>query len=271
MPKISVVMASRNCPEYIEEALESVQKQTFKDFEVIICDESDDTETRKILTAFAKKDKRFKPFFLKNKGLSGSINYGLRKARGEFIARMDSDDICLPRRFEKQVAFLKKNKDISLVGSWAYLIDKDGKRIGKITSPPADDATFRKRMIITGPWVSPTLMFRKAMLKKTGYFDTSFNHAEDYEFVSRALMHVKVANIQEFLLKYRWDFSHNLSFVGGKKTEWNALKVRCRMINRRQVPFWNVIYLVKPAISFLVPTRVKKFILIKGNMAPQHG
>jgi hypothetical protein len=77
--------------------------------------------------------------------------------------------------------------------------------------------------------------------------------------------------MQEFVLKYRWDFSQNLTFTSGKKTEWNALRVRWRMIMRKTVPFWNIIYLVKPSISFLIPTFVKKWIITHSGVVPKHG
>jgi len=270
-PLVSVVVASRNCPQYIGEALESIRSQTLKNFEVLIVDESTDKKTRKIIAQFAKKDKRFKPFYESGIGLSGSINLGLKKSQGEFIARMDADDVCLPERLVKQVAYMRKHPKIDLIGGWAILINSKGKKIGEITTPPPDDATFRRRMIVTGPWVSPTLMFRRKMLRKTGLFDPSFRFAEDYEFVSRALPHIKVANMQEFLLKYRWDFTQNLTFTSGKKTEWNALRVRWRMIKHHTVPAWYVIYLVKPSISYLIPTALKKWIITRSGIVPKHG
>ena len=110
-PAISVLMPSYNVEAYISEAIESVLRQTFADFEFVIMDDGSEDETPKIIQAYAKQDPRIRYFQRTHEGYVAMLRYGLLECRGALIARMDSDDISLPGRLEKQVAFLDSHPD----------------------------------------------------------------------------------------------------------------------------------------------------------------
>ena len=129
---ISVIMPVFNEEKYLERAILSVLYQTFSDFEFIIINDGSQDDTLKIAQEFQKKDKRIKIInHAQNKGLVNSLNDGISIAKGEYIARMDGDDICVFNRFEKQIIFLKNNPEVKLVGSFIDIIDSEDNIIGE--------------------------------------------------------------------------------------------------------------------------------------------
>lgn len=202
MTRISVIMPVYNTKEeYLREAIESILNQTYKDFEFIIVDDGSTTDIKSIVQSY--QDPRIKYHYQENTGIAGALNKGLSLANSEYIARMDSDDISLPERFEKQVNFLDTHPEISVLGSWFEQFPTSI-IIKHKASPKYLD--FYKYCHIG----HPTVMFRKKNFDK---YDLKYNPkylCEDYELWSRAIRYVKFANLQEVLLKYRWHDS-NLS------------------------------------------------------------
>ncbi|MFW6383201.1 MAG: glycosyltransferase family 2 protein, partial [Nanoarchaeota archaeon] len=130
-PKVSVLMPAYNSQDYISDAIESILSQTYTDFEFVIIDDCSTDDTWKIIKKYAKNDKRIKAFKnVKNSGVTVSLNNGLEKCSGDYIARMDSDDVSLPKRLEKQVEVLENGK-ADVVGTNIYFIDEQGKVFGK--------------------------------------------------------------------------------------------------------------------------------------------
>src|SRR3989338_10709157 len=135
--KISVIMSVYNGMPYLPEAVKSILNQTYKNFEFIIIDDASTDQSTKYLRFL--KDKRIKLIKnSKNLGLAASLNKALKFAKGEYIARMDADDISLPKRFEKQVKFFKKHPSVDICGTWVNLIDDVGKIIGEKKYPISD-------------------------------------------------------------------------------------------------------------------------------------
>src|SRR4051812_26679567 len=124
-PTVSVLMAVYNGEQYLREAVNSILSQTFKDFEFIIIDDGSTDRSPELLASYARADSRVKLISRPNKGLTKSLNEGLHAARGEFVARMDGDDISLPERFERQVSYLREHPEVVLVGSRVEFIDPD--------------------------------------------------------------------------------------------------------------------------------------------------
>src|SRR3990172_12530717 len=126
-PVITVLMSAYNAEKYLREAIESILNQTFKDFEFIIINDCSTDKTKKIIEEYANKDARIKLINnATNLGLTKSLNIGLKEARGEYVARLDADDVALPERLEKQYEFMNKNRDITLTGAWAEKIYEEG-------------------------------------------------------------------------------------------------------------------------------------------------
>ena len=195
-PKISVLMPVYNTREdWLKEAVDSILNQTFSDFELLVIDDKTSDENDKILKQY--NDIRIKYIKGDKKGIAHALNKGIELAKGEYIARMDSDDISLPYRFEKQIAFLEQNPDISIVGSWFEMFPK--KQLIRHPIFPKYIDFLRGNSI-----GHPTIMFRKKDFEK---YDLTYVYdyaCEDYELWSKAVRFIKIANMQEVLLKYRW-------------------------------------------------------------------
>lgn len=198
IPKITVLMPVYNCELYIKEAVDSILNQTFIDFEFLIIDDASTDETLAIIKSFC--DPRIqlieKPL---NTGYTNSLNQGLKLAKGEYIARMDGDDISVPERFEKQVSFLDANPDIVLCGTLYKVIGMD-----KICQYPLTHEEIKVKLI-SGCYIAhPTVMIRKSIFNLKGLeYDSLMEPAEDYDLWSRIVFLGKVANIGEVLLEYR--------------------------------------------------------------------
>ena len=198
-PRVSVILPAYNTERFIGEAIDSILNQTFRDFELIIISDGSTDLTPDIIKQYAKKDKRIRFFNnRKNRGLIYVLNMGLRKARGEYIARMDADDISLPTRFEKQVAYLDANPDVGLVGT---VIEAFGIFMGHGTQRP--QVTLADFM--TDNYVAhPTVMMRKSVIRQYNFkYDPEYKHVEDYELWIRMVQVTKIHNVMEVLLRYR--------------------------------------------------------------------
>jgi len=202
MPKISVVMSVYDGEKFLEEAVLSVLNQTYKDFEFIIIDDGSTDSSLKMLRSFEKKDERIKLVSRENKGLTRSLNEGIKLAQGEYIARMDGDDISMPKRFEKQIDFLEKNKDIALCGTWAINIDENGNEIGEYKTPTTNKE-IRKMILFHNPFIHPSVMMRKEIINNVGLYNEKIKYAQDYEYWLRIIKKNKMANLNSFLLWYR--------------------------------------------------------------------
>ena len=138
-PSISVVMSVYNGERYIRESVESILNQTYRDFEFILMDDASKDRTASLCRGYQKKDPRIRFYSNReNLGLTASLNKGIALAKGKWIARMDSDDVSVPERFEKQMAFLKKNPAVKLLGTRGYMVDEEGKRLSLIATPLKD-------------------------------------------------------------------------------------------------------------------------------------
>ena len=161
-PQISVIMAVYNGEKFLEEAIGSILKQTFLNFEFIIIDDGSEDTSLKIIKNF--KDKRISILENnKNIGLSASLNKGIKLSKGKYIARMDADDISLPERLEKQYNFMERNPNIGIVGTGYDLINESGERMGTYIYP--DNPVTIHWKLLTGPvFPHPTVMLRKKVL-----------------------------------------------------------------------------------------------------------
>ena len=200
-PQISVVMSVYNGEKYLKEAIDSILSQTFKDFEFIVIDDGSTDGSLDILRNFEKGDSRVKIVTRENKGLVASLNECVALAKGEYVARMDADDISLPERFEKQIHFIKEN-DLSVCGSWAMGIDGNGNTVSKLDYAPSLKK-IKSYCLIHNPFIHSSVMFRKDIFEKAGGYRIFFKHIEDYELWTRIVFKYKTDNLQHELLKYR--------------------------------------------------------------------
>ena len=200
-PEVSVVMSVYNGEKYLGEAVQSILNQTFKDFEFIIVDDGSTDHSLEIIQQYAQNDNRIRIVINEeNMGLSGSLNKGIELAQGEYIARMDADDISLPERFARQASFMESHPEIGICGTWVMNI---GKHAGTSWKLPTEDATIRCQLLFNVPLVHPSVMMRRCLFSdlKQRYPDHAY--AQDYALWSQASMCTKFSNIPEVLFSYR--------------------------------------------------------------------
>lgn len=212
--KISVIMPVYNGEKYLNEAIDSILNQTFKDFEFIIINDCSSDNTDDIIKSY-KDDRIVYLVNEKNLGISDTLNRGFSVAKGEYVARMDSDDIALPDRFEKQVAYLDANQNVGVCGSNAIVFSEDNEYI---TTLPVEHKDIFFELYFSSQLIHPTVMIRKNVLDSLDcLYDRSWNGREDYELWTRLIQITKFHNIKQPLLRYR---VHSSQITSNKKPDY---------------------------------------------------
>jgi len=244
-PFISVIMPVYNAGNFLVEAIESILNQTYKNFEFIIVDDASTDNSYKILKSYAKKNKRIRLFRnKKNLGISQTVKKAINKSKGDFLARMDADDICLPNRLAKQLNYLITNPNTVAVGTQCYIIDKDGNLIGEKKFPVKFEDVY-KYILKFIPVQQPTLMINKKKLPRNfQYYHDGMQTAEEVELIFKLFKYGKVENLPEPLHLYRIH-NGNTSFKNLKKTFFLTLAARVKAL---------FIYDYKPNLSGLAFT-----------------
>ena len=201
-PTISVVMPVYNRQKYVAEAIDSILVQTYKDFEFIIVDDCSTDQTLNIILTYKKKDQRIR--IIKNNqnlGIAISRNKGIDLAQGKYIAFMDSDDISLPERFEKQIEFMDKNPEISVLGTQCEYIDLEGNfiRIKRVPLLPIEVRWYLYAKSI----INPSVMVRSELFKLHNYRHINIKSASDYEIWARISNKFLIGNLPDILVKFR--------------------------------------------------------------------
>ena len=200
MPKISVIMPAYNAEKYIAEAIDSILAQTFGDFEFIILNDCSGDRTEEIILSY--KDPRI--VYLKNEknlGVAETLNKGLAIAGGEYIARMDADDISLPERFARQVAYLDSHSAVAVLGTNLQCFNEDGViRTGWSVSEPRQ---MKVDMLFSCGLAHPSVMMRTSVIRDLGGYDPEYNGMEDYELWCRVLESCEITTLPDILLRYR--------------------------------------------------------------------
>jgi glycosyltransferase involved in cell wall biosynthesis len=224
-------MAVYNGEKHLQKAVDSILNQTFKDFEFIIVNDGSTDSTPQLLASYAQKDHRIALIDNeKNLKLIRSLNRGLEHARGKYIARMDADDISLPTRFEKQVAFLDSHLEVGLIGAFPYNI-KDSGKIIRLRTMPITDVEIRWQHLFGNAFCHSSVMFRRKLLQKTGLYDLQALHAEDYDLFSKMGLHSGFQNLPEPLVHYRVTEA-SISFIHRDEQLINAGIIALREISR---------------------------------------
>lgn len=202
-PKISVVMSVYNGELYLGEAIESILNQTYKNFEFIIINDGSTDNSLEIIEQYKKTDPRIVLISRENKGLIASLNEGIAVAKGEYIARMDADDISLPDRFAEQVKVMDSDKELVVCGSWINVIG--GKYKNKTTKYYEKDKDIKAQLLLLSCFAHPSVMIRSEIIAKHGIqYVESAKHAEDYMLWMELARVGKFYNIPKRLLTYRY-------------------------------------------------------------------
>lgn len=232
MPQVTVLMPVYNTAPYLREAIDSILNQTFADFEFLIIDDASTDGSIEIVKSY--DDPRIR-FFEKpgNTGYTNSLNMGLETARGEYIARMDSDDISLPERLAKQVSFMNAHPEVGMCGSWIQTFDKTSL---KIIQYPISHECISSKLFFSNQFAHPSVFIRKKIiLEKNLSYDYQMEPTEDYDLWVRLARLTCLANLPEVLVLYR---SHQKQVSFSKK---NTQANKCQEISFKQLAELGVI------------------------------
>lgn len=257
-PRISVVMSVYNEPlKWISQSIDSILNQTFSDFEfIIINDKPDRSELSAFLENYAQKDKRIKLITNPtNLGLTKSLNIGLRQSKGEYIARMDADDISMPKRFEKQVAFMDSHPDVIVCGTKISYF-------GNVPLFTYNDWIHEKDEDIKGQLISnscfahPTVFIRKATLVSHSIeYDEEYKQSQDYRLWEILADFGKYANLKENLLYYRISnnqVSRNYARFQLDKGLDVKRRIRAKWLCDHNIPFKDIVNINTSDIHLLI-------------------
>ncbi len=200
---ISVVMSAYNSEKFISGSITSILNQTYENWELIIINDASSDNTLKIINQFSENDSRIKVIDNgKNLGLTISLNIGIKNSSGEYIARLDSDDLAEPSRLEKEIDYLHADPDVGLVGSGAHLINSFGDKIGSM-NVMSQPYFVNKFIINLNPFIHSSLMFRKKALDDVGSYRERFRYSQDYDLILRLSDRYKLSNIPLPLIRWR--------------------------------------------------------------------
>jgi len=207
-PRVSVVLPFFNARATVAETVESIFLQTWKDFELVAVDDGSSDGSADILLEAAGADRRLRLYRAEHRGIVGAMNYGLEKARGEYVARMDADDIMHPERLERQAGYLDTHPEVGLVGSRARLFPEEIVEGGfreylQWQNGCLSSAEIGADIYVELPIANPTTMFRRRLITGLGGFREG-DFPEDYELILR-LHHegVPMAKLPDILLDWR--------------------------------------------------------------------
>src|SRR5262245_13894441 len=203
VPAVSVLLPVFNAEGYVREAIESVLSQSFSDFEVLALDDGSTDRSLSILHQCQAKDARVRIHSRENRGLVAALNELVALAQGKYLARMDSDDLCMPLRLEQQVRFLDSSPEHVAVGGWIERMNEAGLPIGILRPPSTHDEIDQGQLKgFTSIW-HPTALIRKDAVIEIGGYRSEYAHAEDLDLWLRLAERGKLANLSEVVLKYR--------------------------------------------------------------------
>ncbi len=232
MPRVSVVMPAYNAAAYLPEAVRSILEQTFTDFELIVVDDGSTDDGPKILASF--DDARLRVVRQENAGVAAALNAGLAEANGEYIARMDADDIAAPHRLAVQVAFLNRWPKIAAVSCELVFIDGDGNALEYGIRRPCSPLAIRRATLLGAPIVHAALLARASFFERYGGYRVEMKHVEDYDLWVRAMNDARFAALP-------FEMYHCRRHGGSVSGQWsdlqktNTLAVRERALDQARI------------------------------------
>ena len=251
-PRISVIMSVYNAQSFLDKAVKSILNQSYSDFEFLIIDDCSDDDSKKILDLFALKDKRIKIFSnKKNLRLTKNLNKLIEMSTGEFIARMDADDISLSERFNEQIKHFENHPDVDIIGTFSENISNDGTITGERKVPITHEEIV-KLLPKLNPLSHPTVMFRTSKLKEIGGYDERFKTSQDFHLWYKAIGNgLKINNIPRILFQYRMDDDYISR--KGYKYRLNEFKIKIDGYKLIKLPWYKYHYALLSLALAIVP------------------
>lgn len=270
-------MTVYNGMPYLPVALDSILRQTFRDFELVVVDDASTDRSNEIIVAYARNESRIRVLTNPaNLGIAGALNIGVEAARGEYIAIMDDDDISLPQRFQRQVEFLDLHPDHILVGCSYDIIDADG-RVQKTARYPVESWRVDWLAHFRNPVGHPTAMYRGWLVREGGLrYDRQYQAAADTDFLMRALGFGKAANLPSPLVQYRMHNanmstrSHHLQFEEASQIAFGHLLTRYPHLAGQEWLLRQIcrfLYFRDCAVTWRMSEAAATILLIQSNFA----
>lgn len=205
--RVSVLMPVFNAESTLSAAVESILRQDFTDFELLLIDDGSRDSSPEIIRAFARRDARVRSVLnTENAGLIRRLNKGLALAQSPLVARMDSDDEALPERLRVQVEFMDRNPDVAVAGSWVFHMGA-APQWDRLVRLPYTAKQIAQTLPRENCIYHPSVILRRDQVLSAGGYRSQFPHAEDYELWLRLSRHHRLANITRPLLRYRLSHS----------------------------------------------------------------
>lgn len=250
MSKVSVIIPTYNYAHYIEEAIDSVLAQTYKDYEIIVVDDGSTDNTKEVVSKYGPK---IKYIYQENQGLSAARNTGIKNSNGEYIAILDSDDLWLPWKIEKQMKLFEANSGVGLVYSDGFAFGEEG---------VFDDFLFEENMnfyrgrvfdklLLNNFIPCPSALVKRDCFNKVGLFDTSLDACEDWDMWLRISLHYEIDYVNEPLVKHR---EHK-----------GSMQTKVEMMEEADLKVLNKIFLQKNVPFILKRKAYSKIYLISGG------
>ena len=267
-PLVSVLMTIYNHRCYLEQSVESIRKQTYKNWELVAIDNGSTDGSEKILSKL--RHKNIRSFFLKkNIGRTNCLNFGLNKCKGEYIAILDSDDISHKDRLILQINEFKKDKNLWLLATNFKFIGKNGKLIKDKTLIKKQSNFNLRKLLINNLFAHSSIMYKKLLIKKIGKYPKKFKYAQDYAFFLKAYKKFKIRYLNKKLVKIR--APHKDSETGRnlnssiqiiekiKLLVWSGLNINTSLYEKYLIGKKIILECVK----FFLP---KEFIILKSKI-----
>lgn len=265
-PTVSVLIPAYNAEPYLKEAIDSILSQTLQDFELVVIDDCSTDGTAKIVREYVKKDSRVRGYFhKKNLNITKTRNELIGYAAGEYVAWQDADDISMPKRLEKQLAYMKKHPKVGICGGYIELFSEAGP-LG-VRRYPKDDRELRRVIFRHAAVAQPAAMIRKGCFDEVGLFDETIpqSQAEDLDMCFRIGERYQMANIPETVIRYR---VHQASATSRKlrQMELNTVNLRSkygRSLSYNMTTMDRVYNLAQFVSIFIIPAKTKIWLFNK--------
>jgi len=255
-PRVSVLMAVHNGAPWVADAARSVLAQTLGDLELVVVDDGSTDATGDLLTGIDDPRVRFER--RTHAGLTRALNHGLGLARAALIARLDADDIALPERLARQVAFLDAHPEIGVVGSAAREINGDGREV-RVVRPPEDDGSLRRALIRRNPLLHSTVMMRRRVVEAVAGYDVRFAVAQDYDLWIRLAAVTRLANLSEALVVRRL-LPGRVSVVRDTERLRAEARARWRAVRAGTYPLWCLVFALRPTLAAAIPGPLRRML-----------
>lgn len=253
-PLVAVIMAVYNCEKWLRASIASILAQTFTNFELIVVDDGSTDSSLSIISEYARNDRRVRVIRKANTGLAESLNAAISISRSPYLARMDGDDICLPERFEKQVAFLESHPAIDILGGSAIVIDNAGNVSGRLMVRTTHEELCH-HIWTENPFVHPTVMIRRTVFTTNGGYAPALRRGQDQDLWLRCRKNHRFHNLPDVVLLYRRSPKPRKRL---SNAYWSCVVI-WRAIHREQRHWGYLWYALRPLFACVLPCSLRLF------------